>query len=269
VSDTFDQYVKVVNKSLEKSDHVTISLLTPCKEQPLNSNIAGFNNMVTSHFPISEKLNICYNDNFSARGVLNDKLFQSDMLHLSSSDGTKVLAANLKAALREVNKPKFGNMGNPDSRNNSQNHSNTYQVNRNYPKGPRTDTPQSNHYKGPKTWSSPNYNSSQVNERPMYDSNQGNEWPKYGPGQAIVRPRHDPGQVNVRPRYDPGPVKIKPTYVPGQVRPRYDPGPVNVWPRYNPGQVNEYERPVFDPGQAYDKLASSLTYAIYDALGPR
>jgi hypothetical protein len=99
VEDCFKSYERLISATEKKSERVIISLVLPCAHQPLNSKILGFNNLITSTFKPTEKLNINYNGNFSSHGEIISKFFKSDLLHLNQTEGTKLLAGNLKRAV--------------------------------------------------------------------------------------------------------------------------------------------------------------------------
>ena len=99
VEETFSLYNKCVIKCLERADRVIISLLIPCRQQPLSSKVVGLNYLILSNFQASDKLPLCFNDNFAVRGRLQHKLYMPDGLHLNATQGTRVLARNLKQAI--------------------------------------------------------------------------------------------------------------------------------------------------------------------------
>ena len=84
---------------LTMSDHVVLSLPIPCEEQPLSSKVVGFNNLVLSAFEENQNITVCQNVNFSYRGKIIRKFYESDGIHLTSNEGTRLLAGNLKSII--------------------------------------------------------------------------------------------------------------------------------------------------------------------------
>ena len=81
----------------KRASKVTLSLLVPCEEQPLSSNIVALNSLIQSKFSKSDNIKVCINDNFSKQGSRIENLYEDDM-HLNKQ-GTKVLCSNLKKSL--------------------------------------------------------------------------------------------------------------------------------------------------------------------------
>lgn len=105
VDDVFSKYCQTVHDVSSKSDKITLSLLLPCDEQPLCSNIMALNNLIITKFLKTEKnskISVCMNDNFTSAGILNSKLFE-DSVHINR-EGTKVLCSNLKRSMNLQNK---------------------------------------------------------------------------------------------------------------------------------------------------------------------
>ena len=77
VEDVFSKYCQSVQDVSSKSDKVTLSLLLPCDEQPLCSNIVALNNLIITKFLKTDKnpkINVCMNDNFTSAGIINSKI---------------------------------------------------------------------------------------------------------------------------------------------------------------------------------------------------
>ena len=110
VGHIFRKYEDMVHKVQLKASKVTLSLLTPCEEQPLSSNTVALNSLILSKFSKSVDIKICFNDNFSKQGSRIESLYEDD-IHLNKQ-GTKVLCSNLKKSV-------FGNSFRDQSRDSS------------------------------------------------------------------------------------------------------------------------------------------------------
>ena len=97
VGQVFKKYEDMVHEVQKRASKVTLSLLVPCEEQPLSSNIVALNSLIQSKFSKSDNIKVCINDNFSKQGSRIENLYEDDM-HLNKQ-GTKVLCSNLKKSL--------------------------------------------------------------------------------------------------------------------------------------------------------------------------
>ncbi len=64
----------------------------------LQANVNHINNLLRSHFINDNHIKLCHHENLLAKGQIKTELFTSDQYHLNTN-GTKVLAANLRYEL--------------------------------------------------------------------------------------------------------------------------------------------------------------------------
>ena len=94
----FERYKSLIGDAQNKTDKLLLSLPLPSDEQPLQSNIVAFNSLVQTSFSNTTNIIINKNDNFAEKEGVNKK-FYADSIHVNSSQGTKLLASNLKRAV--------------------------------------------------------------------------------------------------------------------------------------------------------------------------
>jgi hypothetical protein len=97
VLEAFEMYETAVDKLLEKSDGLLLSLVSPCRYERLNQKVSEFNDKVKNKYIKMENIRIAFNSNFSQNGMICEHLFK-DSIRLSP-EGVGVLAGNLKRGL--------------------------------------------------------------------------------------------------------------------------------------------------------------------------
>jgi len=97
VEEAFEMYETAVDKLLEKSDGLLLSLVIPCRYERLNQKVSEFNEKVKNKYLKMENIRIAFNSNFSQNGMICEHLFK-DPIRLAP-EGVGVLVGNLKRGL--------------------------------------------------------------------------------------------------------------------------------------------------------------------------
>ena len=117
----FERYKSLIDEAQNKSDKLIWSLPLPSDEQPLQSNIVAFNSLVLSSFNNSTNIIINKNDNFAENNCVIKK-FYVDSIHVNATQGTKLLASNLKRAVFGPKRPSVNPPVSRPTHSNNQSH---------------------------------------------------------------------------------------------------------------------------------------------------
>ncbi|MES9902417.1 MAG: hypothetical protein ABW168_07010, partial [Sedimenticola sp.] len=110
INSTTDCYSQAVTTATDKGARVVISLLTPTRDENLNSDISLFNENMKRKFVDNNLVTICDNKNISVPMTfkIRESDCEKDGIHINKFIGTRKLAANLKYALSSslhINRP--------------------------------------------------------------------------------------------------------------------------------------------------------------------
>ena len=97
INEAFEMYETAVDKLLENSDGLLLSLITSCRYERLNQKVSEFNEKLKNKYLKIENIRIAFNSIFSQNGMICEHLFK-DHIRLSP-EGVGVLAGNLKRGL--------------------------------------------------------------------------------------------------------------------------------------------------------------------------
>ncbi|CAG2197674.1 unnamed protein product [Mytilus edulis] len=96
--EAFCKYTDLIEKALEKSELVVISLVLPSQIERLNVKIREFNERILYKYDTADKIKVCRNSNFISNGNVVKK-FCWDSFRLNKFEGVRVLAGNIRNTL--------------------------------------------------------------------------------------------------------------------------------------------------------------------------
>ncbi|CAG2207351.1 unnamed protein product [Mytilus edulis] len=96
--EAFCKYTDLIQKALEKSELVVISLVLPSQIERLNVKIREFNERILYKYDTADKIKVCRNSNFISNGNVVKK-FYWDSFRLNKFEGVRVLAGNIRNTL--------------------------------------------------------------------------------------------------------------------------------------------------------------------------
>ncbi|CAG2246643.1 unnamed protein product [Mytilus edulis] len=96
--EAFCKYTDLIEKALEKSELVVISLVLPSQIERLNVKIREFNERILYKYDTADKIKVCKNSNFISNGNVVKK-FYWDSFRLNKFEGVRVLAGNIRNTL--------------------------------------------------------------------------------------------------------------------------------------------------------------------------